>query len=57
MSRIHFVFDFMDKISYFKSLVDSDLEKFIIDHIDEDDETLLKLCIKYLEGGDINDSC
>lgn len=47
----------MDKTSYFQSLLDAGLEKFIVEHIDEDDETLLCMCVKYLERGDGDDSC
>ena len=46
----------MDKTSYFQSLLDAGLEKFIVEHIDEDDETLLRLCVDYLKRGDDDDS-
>lgn len=42
----------MDRVSYFKSIMDADLQKFIVEHLDEDDETLLRMCIDYLKGGD-----
>lgn len=47
----------MDKTSYFQSLFDAGLEKFIVEHIEEDDETLLRMCVDYLKRGNNNDSC
>lgn len=42
----------MDRVDYFKSLVDNELDKFIMEHQNEDDETLLKMCILFLKGDD-----
>ena len=41
----------LDKKQYLESLVDGDLEKFIISHIDEDPDTLIELCIEFLDKG------
>ena len=42
----------LDKKGYLESLVDDDLQRFIITHLDEDPEVLIDLCIEYIEGRD-----
>lgn len=39
-----------DKNQYLESLVNTDLQKFIITHLDEEPEKLLEMCIEYWEA-------
>ena len=38
----------MDRKDYFKSLVDDELDKFIMEHVEEDNESLLKMCVEFM---------
>ncbi len=40
------------RTEYLKSIAESDLQKFIIDHMNEDPEKLLVMCIDYLKEHD-----
>ena len=42
----------IDKKAYLESLVETDLQKFIINHIDEEPDKLIDLCIQFLKEGD-----
>lgn len=44
------MFDHMDRKDYFKSLVDNELDKFIMEHAEEDNESLLKMCITFMSN-------
>ena len=44
----------LDKQGYLESLVDDDLQKFIITHLDEDPEQLLADCIDFLKKSEKN---
>ena len=44
----------IDKKAYLESLVETDLQKFIINHIDEEPDKLIDLCIKFLKDGNEN---
>ncbi len=35
---------------YIKSIAEDDLQKFILEHLDMDEEDLLKACVEFLEG-------
>lgn len=38
----------LDKNGYLESLVDDDLQRFIITHLNEDPEQLIELCLEYI---------
>ncbi len=42
----------IDKKAYLESLVDTDLQRFIIDHLNEEPEKLIDLCIQFLKESD-----
>ena len=42
----------IDKKAYLESLVDTDLQRFIIDHLNEEPEKLINLCIQFLKESD-----
>ena len=38
-----------DKIDYLKSIAEDDLQRFIIDHLEDDPEELLEKCVRYIK--------
>ena len=42
----------LDKKQYLESLVEGDLEKFIMNNLDADPNTLIELCIEFLDKRD-----